>query len=306
MDDITARYGSDDDALRSEDAPLLTGAGRFTDDINISGQAYGAFVRSPVAHGVLRGVDGATALAMPGVLAVITGADLKTAGLGDIPPAITFPGKNGMTMASAPKPVLAYEKVRHAGEAVALVVAETAAQATDAVEAVELDIEALEAVPGVTDALANDAPQVWDSAPGNVAFEWVDGDGDAVTKAFDSAAHVARVELLDTRLAPVSMEPRGGIGEWDEALGRYTLTAPTQGVGLVHDFKAATLEGVDGQAQQTRMGDRLPGVGRFRGGAGGDQDRVSQLRPAVEHEIRHRGILSFIRYQRLVTTVSQR
>ncbi|MEP4886523.1 MAG: xanthine dehydrogenase family protein molybdopterin-binding subunit, partial [Alphaproteobacteria bacterium] len=138
MNEITARYGSDDDALRSEDVPLLTGAGRFTDDINISGQAYGAFVRSPVAHGVLRGVDGAAALAMPGVLAVITGADLKAAGLGDIPPAISFPGRDGMTMASAPKPVLAYEKVRHAGEAVALVVADTAARAADAAEAVIL------------------------------------------------------------------------------------------------------------------------------------------------------------------------
>ena len=118
----TARYGSYHETLRSEDAPLLTGAGRFTDDINISGQAHGVFVRSPVAHGVLRGVDTVAAAAMPGVLAIITGADLKAAGLGDIPPAITFPGKDGMAMASAPKPVLAYEKVRHAGEAVALVV----------------------------------------------------------------------------------------------------------------------------------------------------------------------------------------
>ncbi|MBT7360400.1 MAG: xanthine dehydrogenase family protein molybdopterin-binding subunit [Rhodospirillaceae bacterium] len=223
--------------------PLLTGAGRFTDDINISGQAYGAFVRSPVAHGVLRGVDGAAALDMPGVLAVITGADLKAAGLGDIPPAISFPGKDGMTMAAAPKPVLAYEKVRHAGEAVALVIADTPARAADAAEAVILDVESLPAVPQVADALADGAAQVWESAPGNIAFEWEYGDG--VDAAFDGAAHVSRVELLDTRLAPVSMEPRGGIGEWDDDLGRYTLTAPTQGVGLVSKMFAAQVFGVE-------------------------------------------------------------
>jgi len=245
VNEITARYGSDGDTLRSEDLPLLTGAGRFTDDINLAGQAYGAFVRSPVAHGVLRGVDVAAALVMPGVLAVITGADVKAAGLGDIPPAISFPGRDGMTMASAPKPVLAYEKVRHAGEAVALVVADTPVRAADAAEAVILDIESLPAVPGVAEALADGAAQVWDSAPGNVAFEWVDGDESAVASAFDEAAHISRVELLDTRLAPVSMEPRGGIGEWDEALGRYTLTAPTQGVGLVSKMFAAQVFGVE-------------------------------------------------------------
>jgi aerobic carbon-monoxide dehydrogenase large subunit len=243
VNELTARYGSDDDVLRSEDIPLLTGAGRFTDDINISGQAYGAFVRSPVAHGVLRGVDGAAALDMPGVLAVITGADLKAAGLGDIPPAISFPGKDGMTMAAAPKPVLAYEKVRHAGEAVALVIADTPARAADAAEAVILDVESLPAVPQVADALADGAAQVWESAPGNIAFEWEYGDG--VDAAFDGAAHVSRVELLDTRLAPVSMEPRGGIGEWDDDLGRYTLTAPTQGVGLVSKMFAAQVFGVE-------------------------------------------------------------
>lgn len=161
MNELSGRFGSDDDSLRSEDAPLLTGAGRFVDDIRVPGQTYGAFVRAMVGHGMLRGVETAAALAMPGVLAVLTGADLKAAGLGDIPPAITFPGKDGMTMASAPKPVLAYEKIRHAGEAIALVVAETAAQAEDAAEAVVPDIEALPAVPDVADALESaGAPRI--------------------------------------------------------------------------------------------------------------------------------------------------
>ncbi len=246
MDDvITARFGSDEDTLRSEDIPLLTGTGQFVDDLSVEGQAHGVFVRSPVAHGVLRGVDAAAALDMPGVIAVVTGQDAKEAGLGDIPPVISFPGRDGMEMASAPKPVLAYEKVRHAGEAVALVVAETAAQAADAAEAVELDIEELPAVPHVGDALADGAPQVWDSAPGNLAFDWTHGDAGALDDAFSNAAHVATVELLDTRLAPVSMEPRAGIGEWDPDLERYTLTAATQGVGLVSKVFAAQVFGVE-------------------------------------------------------------
>src|SRR5690606_7266780 len=104
LNDISGRFGSDVELLRSEDAPLLTGQGRFTDDINHPDQAYGVFVRAPVAHGILRGVDTGAARAMPGVLAVLTGADAKAAGLGDIPPVISFPGRDGMTMASAPKP----------------------------------------------------------------------------------------------------------------------------------------------------------------------------------------------------------
>jgi len=242
---VTARFGSDEETLRSEDYPLLTGAGRFVDDISVPGQAHGVFVRSPVAHGVIRGVDTSAALAMPGVIAVLTGKDAKDAGLGDIPPVISFPGRDGMTMASAPKPVLAYEKVRHAGEAVALVVAETAAQAADAAEAVELDIDVLPAVPNVADALADGAPQLWDTAPGNLAFDWTDGDKAALDAAFSAAAHVSRVELFDNRLAPVSMEPRGGIGEWDESEGRYTVTAATQGVGLVSKVFAGQVFGVE-------------------------------------------------------------
>lgn len=233
MNEMSGRFGSDEETLRSEDAPLLTGAGQFVDDLNIEGQAYGAFVRASVGHGILRGVDTSAALAMPGVLAVLTGADAQAAGLGDIAPTIRFPGKGGMEMASAHKRVLAYDKIRHAGEAVALVVAETAAQAADAAEAVEVDVEILPAMPEVTDALAPDAPRIWDDVAGNIAFSWADGDEAAVDAAFDRAAHVSKVSLFDNRLAPVSMEPRGGIGEWDESLARYTLTAPTQGVSAI-------------------------------------------------------------------------
>ncbi|MEK9797311.1 MAG: xanthine dehydrogenase family protein molybdopterin-binding subunit, partial [Alphaproteobacteria bacterium] len=96
---VTARFGSDEEMLRSEDHPLLTGAGRFVDDISVAGQAHGVFVRSPVAHGVIRGVDTSAALAMPGVIAVLTGKDVKDAGLGDIPPVISFPGRDGMALA---------------------------------------------------------------------------------------------------------------------------------------------------------------------------------------------------------------
>jgi carbon-monoxide dehydrogenase large subunit len=229
---------------RSEDGPLLTGRGRFTDDLDRPGAAHAAFVRAPLAHADIRGVDPAPALARPGVLAVLTGRDLATAGLGAIPPAASFPGRDGRPLAPAPIPPLAVDRVRHVGEAVAIVVAETAAQAADAAAAVTLDLAPLPAVADVERALAPGAHPVWPGAPGNVAFDWTDGDAAALDAAFRGAAHVARVRLQDTRLAPATLEPRAAIGEWDEAGQRYTLTASTQGVAVVRRLLAEGVFGI--------------------------------------------------------------
>ena len=119
------RFGAVAGGRRTEDGPLLTGRGRFTDDIALPGQAHGAFVRAPVAHARIRSIDVAPALALPGVLAVLTGGDLQAAGLGAIPPAASFPGRGGRPLAAAPIPPLVVDRVRHVGEAVALGVAET-------------------------------------------------------------------------------------------------------------------------------------------------------------------------------------
>ena len=232
------RFGAAAGARRSEDGPLLTGGGRFTDDVAVPGQAHAAFVRATVAHGVIRNVDVASALALPGVLAILTGADTKAAGLGAISPAASFPGRGGTLLVSAPIPPLAIDRVRYVGEAVAIAIAETPEQAADAAGAVVVDLDPLPAAADVEAALAPGARAIWPDAPGNVAFDWADGDTAAVEAAFAGAAHVARVRLLDTRLAPAAMEPRAAIGRWDPADGRYTLIASTQGVAVVRRLLA--------------------------------------------------------------------
>jgi carbon-monoxide dehydrogenase large subunit len=232
------RFGAVAGGRRSEDGPLLTGGGRFTDDLDVPGQAHAAFVRAPVAHAIIRGIDVRPALGRPGVIAVLTGADAQAAGLGSIPPAAAFPGRGGRPLAAAPIPPLAIDRERYVGEAVAIAVAETAAQAADAAAAVVVDLDPLPAVAEVEAALAPSAPGIWPGAPGNVAFDWGDGDTAAVEAAFGRAAHVARVRLHDTRLAPAALEPRAAIGQWSPAEERYTLTASTQGVAVVRRLLA--------------------------------------------------------------------
>jgi carbon-monoxide dehydrogenase large subunit len=232
------RFGSATGGRRSEDGPLLTGRGRFTDDVDLPGQVHAAFARSAAAHGVIRAVDTSRALALPGVLAVLTGRDLAAAGLGAIPPAAAFPGRGGKPLASAPIPPLAVDRVRYVGEAVAIAVAGTAAQAADAAALVILDLDPLPAAADVDRALAASAHPIWPEAAGNIAFDWTDGDAITVDAAIRGAVHVARVRLHDTRVAPSALEPRAAIGQWDEATQRYTLTASTQGVAVVRRLLA--------------------------------------------------------------------
>ena len=156
---------------RADDDPLLTGRGTFTDDLGVPGQAHAAFVRAPLAHARIAGVDTAAALAMPGVLAVYTGRDLESDGLGPIPPAASFPGRGGKPMFGASMPVLAAARVRYVGEPLAMVVASTAAQAQDAAEQLEPQFDALPSVSDVERATSSGAPVLWDEAPGNVALD---------------------------------------------------------------------------------------------------------------------------------------
>jgi carbon-monoxide dehydrogenase large subunit len=233
-----ARFGSDRSAIRSEDEPLVTGRGRFTDDIALPGQAHAAFVRAPVAPADIGPIDIAAAARMPGVIAVITGQDLAAENIGAIPPVASFSGRDGKPMFQARMPVLAAERVRYVGEAVAMVVAETAHQAQDAAEAVEVRFDPLPAASDIARAMAPGAPALWAEAPGNVALDWEDGDAAAVDQAFGRAAHVEHVRLIDTRLAPSAMEPRAAIASFDAQSERYTLIAPTQGVAVVRKVLA--------------------------------------------------------------------
>ena len=234
------KFGVGQPVPRMEDPTLLSGRGRYTDDVNLEGQAHAVMVRSRVAHGILKGIDPTAARAMPGVLAVYTAADLDAAGYGPLKCPMNLPQRDGSPMKTPPRPSLAKGKVRFVGEPVACVVAKTAVQAKDAAEAVELDIEELPAVTSPAEATKPGAPAVHDDVPGNVALDFHYGDTEAVARAFASAAHVARLEIVSNRVVASPMEPRSAIGEFDAASGRYTLHVGCQGVmgirgGLARD-----------------------------------------------------------------------
>ena len=213
---------------RQEDPTLLRGEGRYTDDLNEPGQAYAYIVRSPHAHGVLRGVSAESAKGMPGVLAVYTAADLAAYGSHKSP--LDFKQRDGSAMKKPIRKSLASDKVRFVGDPVACVVAETYLQAKDAAEAVELDIEPLPAAAVASEAAKPGAPQIYDDVPGNVSCDFLWGEPDKVAEAFAKAAHVTKLTLRNTRVVVAAMEPRAGLCSYDAASGRWTLSVPGQGV----------------------------------------------------------------------------
>lgn len=224
------KYGVGQPVRRKEDDTLVRGKGRYTDDFNLPGQAYAVVVRSTHAHGIIRGIGLDAAKAMPGVLGVWTGKDLDAAGYGPFTCGLPLKSRDGSPLLQTNRQPLATDKVRFVGDPVAFVVAETLAQARDAAEAVELDIEPLPAVTDPEDAAKPGAPQLYDHIPNNVALDYHYGDMDKVNAAFASAAHVTKLDIENTRVAVVSMEPRVGLASYDKKAERYTLQVPTQGV----------------------------------------------------------------------------
>jgi len=212
---------------RDEDA-FLRGEGRYSDDIRLDNEAYGVVLRSPHAHARIVGIDARRARESAGVLAVLTAADLaKTvAPLGCVMPLIS---RDGTPRIEADRVILAAVKVRHVGDGVAFVVAETPEQAADAAGLIDIRYEPLPAVmvPGTS------AVPVWDAAPGNLCFDWQFGDAAACQRLFDSAAHVARISLRSPRIAAVPIEPRAALGIYDAGTDGYTLITNTQGVHFV-------------------------------------------------------------------------
>src|SRR2546430_15048196 len=185
---------------RKEDYRFLTGAGQYTDDVAFAGQTYAAFVRSPHAHANIRRVSTDKAKRAPGVVAVFTGADLAAAKVGGLPCGWLITDVKGQPMKEPPYPPLAQGKVRHAGERVAVVIAESAAQARDAAELVEVDYQPLAAVASA--AKARSASAIHDIAPDNICYVWAIGDKNAVDAAFGRAAHVTKLEFVNNRLVP--------------------------------------------------------------------------------------------------------
>ena len=221
------RFGIGQPVRRVEDNRLLTGAGRYTGDIVLDGQVWGHVLRSPHAHAAIRSLDPSPARAIPGVLAVYTADDIRRAKLGSIKCLAPATQPDGSAQPLPPHPILADGTVRHVGDPVAFIVAETPELARDAADAIVVDYDPLPAVVDPVAASRPDAVQLHAEAPGNVSFRWEKGDRDGVDAAFDRAAHVVRTRLVNNRIIINPLETRAAIGAWDGS--RFTLYTPSQG-----------------------------------------------------------------------------
>jgi carbon-monoxide dehydrogenase large subunit len=229
-----ARFGIGQPVRRVEDQRFLTGRSRFVDDIQLAHQAHGAVLMSPHAHALIRKVDVTAALRGPGVLCVLTGEDAKAEKLGGVPPAFMPEDMGGPKGYRTSRPLLAAGKVRHVGDRVAFVVAETIEQARSAAELIEIDYEVLPSAVNVEDAVKPGAPAVWDENPGNIAFPLMLGNKDATDTAFEKAKHIVSLRLENNRLSANAMEPRAAIGEFaNDAFTLYTSTQNPHGVRMV-------------------------------------------------------------------------
>ncbi|GLO78121.1 xanthine dehydrogenase family protein molybdopterin-binding subunit [Sulfitobacter pontiacus] len=229
---------------RREDIRFLTGEGNYTDDINLHGQAHVFFLRSDIAHGVLNSVDTSAAEGMPGVVKIFTGADF--AEVGSIPCGWQVTDKHGAPMQEPRHPVLAEGKVRHVGEPIAAVVAETLSQARDAAEAIVVDITDLPAVVDMKQAVQEGAPKVHDDLTSNLCYDWgfVEENKAAVDKAFDDAAHVTTLELVNNRLVANPMEPRVAVGDYARGTGDHTLYTTSQNPHVIRLLMGAFVLGI--------------------------------------------------------------
>jgi carbon-monoxide dehydrogenase large subunit len=243
-----AKFAVGQPVRRSEDPKLVRGDGCYTDDVSAPGQVHAVMVRSRHAHGIIRGISTDAARTMPGVLAIYTGADLAAAGYGTLKCIVPFKNRDGSDMKKPPRPALPTDKVRYVGDPLACVIAETLLQAKDAAEAVEVEIEPLPAVTDPEEATRPGAPVLYAEAPDNVALDYHYGDSAAVMAAFETAAHVTRLTLVNNRVVVNAMEPRAALAAYDN--GRFTLHVPSQGVFSMKG-SAAQLMGVD--AKQVRV-----------------------------------------------------
>ncbi|MDE2198269.1 MAG: xanthine dehydrogenase family protein molybdopterin-binding subunit [Rhodospirillales bacterium] len=237
---MPGRFAVGQPVSRKEDPVLLRGEGRYTDDLNLPGQAYAVMVRSRVAHGTLTGLDADAARAMPGVLAIYTAADLKAAGVKAMAANVTGQNHDGRPIPKPAQWALAEGRVRYVGDPIAVVIAETAKQAKDAAEAVFAEIEPLPAVTEPAEAAAAGAPVLHDVAPDNVVLDWKFGNAELVDAAFARAAHVTTLRIRNSRVVVCAMEPRSAIAEIDPD-GRYVLRVGCQGVFGLRGAVAAVM-----------------------------------------------------------------
>jgi carbon-monoxide dehydrogenase large subunit len=213
---------------RTEDHRFITGKGHYTDDINRPGQAYAYFVRSPHAHATIKSIDVQEAAGMPGVVAVLNGAQLAADKIGNLICGWMIHSKDGSPMKMAAHPALANGKACHVGDPVAVVIADTLAQARDAAEKVKVDYAVLPAIIDPAQAQRPGAPQIHDVAPNNTIYQWHLGDPEGAEAAFKSAKHVTRLDIVNNRLIPNAIEPRAALAEYDSGTGAFTLWNTSQ------------------------------------------------------------------------------
>ena len=245
------QFGIGQPLRRIEDARLLNGQGRYTDDANVSGQFWGVFLRSPHAHADILGIDLDAARAAPGVKAIFTSADLAAAGVPDMACEVELKSLAGEPMRRPERPILARGKVRFVGECVALVVADTQAHARDAAELIAVDYAPRPAVANSEAALEPGAPLVWDELGSNMPVHWENAPAGPVDAAMAGAAHRVRVRIVNNRLAPAPMEPKGALAAWDAEKAKLTLWAPTQGGRRIQATIAKRFLGLE--QDQTRV-----------------------------------------------------
>ena len=256
-----AKFGIGQSITRREDLRLLTGQGQYVDDLRLPGQVHVVFVRSPHAHARVLAVDVADAKTAPGVIDVITGAELLAAGIGDFPIGAGLKNAQGNPMSAPPYYALATDAVRFVGQAVAAVVATTRAQAEDAAERVMVDYEELPVAVSIDAALAPGAAQLWPDSPGNVAAVAQWGKPADCDAAFAKAAHVTKVSLVNQRLIPVTMEPRGTVAEYDAGTGRFTLHTSCQNPAGLQKTLAEGILKVPMDKVRVKVGDVGGGFG---------------------------------------------
>jgi carbon-monoxide dehydrogenase large subunit len=242
---------------RKEDQRFITGQGHFTDDVNRPGQAHAYFLRSPQAHAKIRGIDSEAAATSPGVLAVLTGAELAADKIGHLICGWMIHSKDGSPMKMAPHPALAHGKACYVGDPVAVVIADTLGQAKDAAETIRVDYEALPAVTDPARAQADGTIQIHEVAPKNTIYQWHLGDAKAVEAAFRSAKHVTRLDIINNRLVPNAIEPRAAIGEYDAGTDSFTLWNTTQNPHVARLVIAAFI----GMAPEHKLRVIAPDVG---------------------------------------------
>jgi aerobic carbon-monoxide dehydrogenase large subunit len=235
------QFGIGQPIRRVEDRRFLTGHGHYLDDISRPRQAYAVVLRSPHAHARIRAIDTAAAAGAPGVVAVLTGDDLAQDGIGTIPCVSALANRDKSPMAMPPRPAIVRDRVRHVGDAVAMVVAETPAAAQEAAERIAVDYQPLPSVSDTARALDAGSPAIWpelNQHPGNLCFDWEVGDAAAVARAAAAAPHRVSLTLVNNRIIVNSMEPRGALGEYDPGEDSYTLWSSTQGSHFLRNLLA--------------------------------------------------------------------